>query len=72
VLAFGETAELRALGKDKAGKEFAVNPVWNFVEGYVTLGKSESVASDWDFEGDMILRALLFRRPDGNAMAFLP
>ncbi|NLL47222.1 MAG: hypothetical protein GX249_01440 [Firmicutes bacterium] len=57
VLAFGETTELMARGKTKTGKIVSVIPTWEILGGSGTLSESEFQASDWDYEGPVVLRA---------------
>lgn len=56
-LGFGETTELNALGTTKTGRVVSVIPTWEIVEGSGTVGESDFQASDWDYEGDVTLKA---------------
>lgn len=56
-VAFGETLELSARGRTKTGKVVSVIPTWEIVDGSGTLGESQFQASDWDYEGDVVLKA---------------
>lgn len=57
LLGFGETVGLSAQGKTEKGKTVTVIPKWEIISGAGTLGDSEFQASDWDYEGDVVLRA---------------
>ncbi|HBN96336.1 MAG TPA: hypothetical protein DDZ66_08540 [Firmicutes bacterium] len=56
-VAFGEAIELSALGTTKTGRAVSVKPTWEIVVGSGTVGASNFQASDWDYEGDVTLRA---------------
>ena len=52
-----ETIELSARGKTKTGKIVSVIPDWEIVAGAGTVGKSDFQASDWNYEGPVVLKA---------------
>ncbi len=56
-LAFGEIIELSARGTTKTGRVVSVIPTWEIVVGTGTVGESNFQASDWDYEGDVTLKA---------------
>lgn len=56
-LSFGETVELVAMGTTKTGRVVSVIPTWEVVFGSGTVGESDFQASDWNYEGDITLKA---------------
>ena len=57
ILGFGETAQLSAAGITKMGRKRPVIADWEFVEGAGTLEGASYRASNWSYEGPVVLRA---------------
>lgn len=57
LLGFGETVQLSAKGITDTGKTVSVIPQWEIVSGKGTLGKTDFQVSDWDYVGDVVLKA---------------
>lgn len=57
ILAFGETTELTARGRTENGKVVSVIPKWEIISGSGTLGETDFQASDWNYVGEVVLRA---------------
>lgn len=57
VISVGNTLELSAVGTTKTGRKVAVIPEWEIVSGSGVISESRFHASDWDFQGEVVLRA---------------